>query len=273
MRGFYLPDENIGFIVSHRSASRLILSTLKHFFDFSNIKYETIEYQKIHKFVDKSNKSRFYLICRHPIERAISGYSWVLKNKEKKEYSTYYKKFKLETISDYVKNLENILKKDYDAHFLPQTYDLLSLDNAFSVDDFKKINLRKKFDDFYYDYKIIHVEEIRKLINIDKENIEKITPTDLSGYLVNLKCDALRIFDHFQYSPETLCNKFTSVYNMFENFLNKKHNFYGQIFLQPNDYECLTEFFYDEIVFYGYNDYDITNRIAHPEEINLKNII
>ena len=41
--------------------------------------------------------------------------------------------FKLETINDYVSNYYEIMNKKPNAHFLPQTYGILSLEDSFKI--------------------------------------------------------------------------------------------------------------------------------------------
>lgn len=273
MRGLFLPKENIGFIMSHRSGSRLILSSLKYFFDFSNIKYEYIDYHRVNDYTNKYNKSKFYIITRQPLERFLSGFSWLMKNINNDEYSFYFEKYKLETISDFVINYETIMKEDPNAHFLPQTYGILSLVNTFDLNEFKTFNFRRRFDEMFYDYKIIHLEDIDQLVLEDLKMSVKNTVKDTNGLIAEFKSVALRIFDHFYDSDETLRNKFLFSYLMCKNHLEKNHNVNHKILIQSSDYQYLTDFFYDEVVFYGYNNFDVSGRVMKPEEINLKNII
>lgn len=259
--------------MSHRSGSRLMLSTLKYFFDFADINYKYIDYEETIEYTNRFKKTKFYIITRQPIERFLSGFSWLVKNINNEEYSFYIEKYKLETISDFVKNYELIMKEAPNAHFLPQTYGLLSLENNFGINEFKNLNFRRRFDETYYDYKIIHLEDIDQLISQDLKTSEKTALENTNGLIIGFKSVALRIFDHFFDSNENLRNKFLSAYLMSKNYLNKNHNTNMEILMQTSDYQYLMDLFYDEIVFYGYNNFDVSGRVIKPDEINLKNII
>ena len=269
MRGFFLPELNVGFLVTHRSGSRLILNTLKYFFDSINKKYEYIDYHEVISYANKLNKSKFYIITRHPIKRFISGFTWILKNK--KEYNNYIKDFKLETINDYVSNYYEIMNKKPNAHFLPQTYGILSLEDSFTLNEFENLNFRRRFDNLYYDYKIIHLEDIDQMVMDDMKYSNATVLEKSNGLLTKVNASALKIFDIFHDNEKSFT--FSTTYLFFKKYLQEFHNANTPILLESTDYQFLMDFFYNEILFYGYNNFDLSKEVLRPNIINLKNFL
>lgn len=267
MRGFYLPKREIGFIVTHRSGSRLMLTTLKYFFDLANIEYEHIGYYNLQKYANKFKRNKFYILTRNPTDRFLSGYSWLKKNPDNR-YEEYFENFKIANISDYVKNYKEICLKLPDAHFLPQTFGILSLKNDFSFTDFENLNHRIEFDEQFYHYKIIHIEDIDKKIKLDsRESDVFINNTD--NLIIAYKATSILLFDDFYDLTEKERILFNHVYVYAKSFLEKNHHINDQITLELTDLLKVMEIHYNENIFFGYDFTSPEKVLIGPQKINL----
>jgi hypothetical protein len=78
--------------MTHRSGSRLMLTTLKYFFDIIKMEYEYIGYYDLLEFTTKYKRRKFFILTRDPIERFVSGYTWLKKNLDKRDGSKVHKR-------------------------------------------------------------------------------------------------------------------------------------------------------------------------------------
>jgi hypothetical protein len=270
VRGIYLPKRNVGFIMTHRSGSRLMLTTLKYFFDTIGMDYEYIGYDDLLEYSTKYKRRKFYILTRDPIERFVSGYTWLKKNIDKR-YLEYFKMFNVNTISDYITNYVEICDKLPDSHFLPQTYGVLSLETEkIKINDFQVLNFRKHFDELFYHYKIIHIEEFEIAAKKDRKE-STLGHVENSDGLINLFTnEMLHIFDEFYdlTNQEKLIFNFS--YNYSKRLLDENHHIRKHEEFSQNDFLKLKDIFKKEYIFYGYDlkDSDI-NVIRPPEKINL----
>jgi hypothetical protein len=270
VRGIYLPKRNVGFIMTHRSGSRLMLTTLKYFFDIIEMEYEYIGYYDLLEFTTKYKRRKFFILTRDPIERFVSGYTWLKKNLDKR-YLDYFKKFNVNTISDYVTNYVEICDKLPDAHFLPQTHGILSLDpEEVDFEGFKELNFRKSFDELFYHYKIIHLEDFEKASKKDKlqSTLEHVENSD---GLINLYSnEMLHIFDEFYDLTNHEKLAFNFSYDYSKRLLDENHHINKREELSPSDLLTLNDIFKKEYLFYGYDiKKPIIDVIKPPEKINL----
>ena len=256
--------------MTHRSGSRLMLTTLKYFFDIIKMEYEYIGYYDLLEFTTKYKRRKFFILTRDPIERFVSGYTWLKKNLDKR-YLEYFKTFNVNTISDYVTNYVEICDKLPDAHFLPQTHGILSLNtDEINFEGFQNLNFRKSFDEIFYHYKIVHVEDID--IASKKDELGSTSKhVENSDGLINLYSnEMLHIFDEFYDLTDEEKIAFNFSYNYSKRLLDGFHHINKREELSETDFLMLNKLFKKEYLFYGYDiKKPIIDVVKPPEKINL----
>lgn len=270
MRGIYLPKRNVGFIMTHRSGSRLMLTALKYFFDIINMEYEYIGYYDLLSFTTKYKRRKFFILTRDPIERFISGYTWLKKNIDKR-YVEYFKKYDINTISNYVTNYVEICDNLPDAHFLPQTHGVLSLNSEeIKFEQFNDINFRKYFDELFYHYKIIHIEDFETAAKKDKLGSTSKLVENSDGLINLYSNEMVHIFDEFFDLTDAEKIAFNFSYDYAKHLLDDFHHIKKSENLQEKDFLILNDIFKKECLFFGYDvKKPMDNIIKPPEKINL----
>lgn len=270
VRGIYLPKRNVGFIMTHRSGSRLMLTTLKYFFDIIKMEYEYIGYYDLLEFTTKYKRRKFFILTRDPIERFVSGYTWLKKNLDKR-YLEYFKTFNVNTISDYVTNYVEICDKLPDPHFLPQTHGILSLNtDEIDFEGFQELNFRKSFDEIFYHYKIVHVEDIDVASKKDELGSTSKHVENSDGLINLYSNEMLHIFDEFYDLTDEEKIAFNFSYNYSKRLLDGFHHINKREELTETDFLLLNDIFKKEYLFYGYDiKKPIIDVIKPPEKINL----
>lgn len=253
MRGIYLPTFNVGFIFTHKSGSRLLSTTLFYFLEMLKIPCEFIPFSQFSNFTEKNKKTKFYIMTRNPIDRFISGYSWLKKN-QKNQFDEYLETFKLDTIVKYVENYVEMCSRLPDSHFLPQTYGILSINyKEENFTYFENLNYRKEFDKIFYHYKIIHIEDVHKkhLEDIDKSLHSFVKESN--DTIFTYHGSIIDLFDEFVDIPYTDKVKFNLCYEYANNMLEKNHHIHEQFKLSEELVNKIKTILGKEMMFLGYD--------------------
>ena len=252
MRGIYLPTFNIGFIFTHKSGLRLLSTTLKYFLEMNNIPYEFIPFSQFFIFAEKNKKTKFYILTRNPIDRFLSGYSWLKKNPNN-QFDKYFKTFKLDTIEEYVENYVEMCSQCPDSHFLPQTYGILSVD--YEEENFtyiENINYRNEFDKRFYHYQIIHIEEIHKKHLEDIDTSLHCFVKESGGTIFDYRGSVTDLFYEFFDMSSTNKVKFNLCYEYAHSMLEKNHHIHESFDLTDDVKNKINTILSKETMFLGY---------------------
>lgn len=253
MRGIYLPTFNVGFIFTHKSGSRLLSTTLKYFLDMVNIPYEFIPFSQFFIFAEKNKKTKFYILTRNPMDRFVSGYSWLKKNPNN-QFDKYLKTFKLKTIEGYVENYGKMCSQLPDSHFLPQTYGILSINyEEENFTYFENLNYRKEFDKKFYHYQIIHIEDIHEkhLEDIDKSLHSFVKES--GDTIFQYHASVIDLFDEFVNISYDDKVKFNLSYEYANSMLEKNHHIHESFNLTDDVKNKINTILLKETMFLGYN--------------------
>jgi hypothetical protein len=271
MYGIFLPKQNLGFIFTHKSGSRLLLNTLKTFCEIMKYGYFFMNYENAEDHLIMNKKAKFYVFTRNPIDRFLSGYNWVNKiliGNKSEEFNEYYNDKNLKSLESYIKNYSDLCDKFPDPHYNPQTFGILNKDfnNDFFNGDF---NFRKEFDKKFYSYKIINIEDIDNRINKDIELSSLIL--DEKTEIYRYQYQTIDIFeDFYELGPLERCH-FNFTYSYIKNMLNIRHHLNVKQNITNENFDRINKLFINEVLFFGYNIKNL--QIAPPDIINLSKVI
>ena len=271
MYGIFLPEKNLGFLFAHKSGSRLLSNTLRSFFELMKYPYFLMDKHNQENNLNMNQKAKFYVFTRNPIDRFLSGYNWMNKqliNSKGEDFLEYYNDNNLKSINSYIKNYINLCNKFPDPHYYPQTFSILNknYDNSFFNGDF---NLRKEFDNRFYSYKIINIEDIDSKVKKDMKSSSLLLDDETEIYKHQYK--TIEIFEDFRdLGPLQRCH-FNFSYFYIKNMLDIEHHLNIKQEISNENIDKIKNLFTNELLFFGYDNKN--SKISTPETINLSKVI
>jgi len=166
MKLIYIPTLNILFVFFNKSGSTLYGAWVENLISFHKLPIELITSDFEEKLIEiYDRKPKIYFFVRNPIERMITSFYWT----KTFDIKSQENKFPTEKFIELADNIESEMLSTDDMHFLPQSWELVKINNKInkrenSIDEFINFRYDKRFFK-ECDIKIIQIEAFSKNFN------------------------------------------------------------------------------------------------------------
>ncbi len=166
MKVYYLSSINILIVFFNKSGSTLFGAWIENLISFHSIPFEIITSDFEDKLLQiNEKKPKIYFFVRNPIERMITSFYWT----KTFDIKSQENKFPTEKFIELSNNIESEILSTDDMHFLPQSWELVKINNKIhnrenSMDEFINFRYDKRFFKGC-DIRIIQIEGFSKNFN------------------------------------------------------------------------------------------------------------
>ena len=253
-----LTKQNTSLVIPFKSGHSVLYATFLNLFKVMNIDHEIVN--------DPSNKmENVFIFTRNPIDRFFSGYFWM--SSSDKQYESFNEKYNIYDLQSYIKNYLRFINGEPNAHYLPQSAQILAknVKGPFEVNLF--MNHRKKYDECYPGgHKIFRVEDITANVNLNYDIMvsKKVGMYPNVKLLQDVEFKKFPFLEMFSVDVNLL---FMSLYEMFTKYNqisnhHKNTNYYNKVSLQ--EYNQVFNYFQYELNWFGYEkDDEIVKKLAN----------
>lgn len=163
MKLIYLPTINLLIVFFNKSGSTLFGAWLENLVSFLEYPYELksdMEIDYMEYVINVYEKRpKIYFFVRNPLERMITSFYWV----KTFDIRSKVEKYPLEEFVEFANNIEYQIMESDDMHLLPQSWDLVKINNYINGRE----NSMFEFKNFRYDKRFFKGCEI-SIIQIEK---------------------------------------------------------------------------------------------------------